>query len=310
MNPMRLRAMTAADRSEVADLIYCSLNAWYQLHGMGQIMQGGPQAAEVFYDVYNAIDPGCCVVAENTDTSRLMGSCFYHPREHHVALGIMNVHPNYFGMGVGRALLQHIIDFTDNNGYKALRLTQSALNLDSFSLYNRAGFVPRHAYQDMLLTVPERGLQHAVPGAEHLRDATLNDVPKMAALEMAVSGISREEDYRYCIQNDLGFWHTSVYENERGELDGFLISSGHSTTNMLGPGVMLGDDQAAALIQRELNQHRGRTPVFLIPVEREKLVRRMYDWGARNCELHFCQVRGEFKPYQGINMPTFILETA
>jgi len=93
-------------------------------------------------------------------------------------------------------------------------------------------------------------------------------------------------------------------------LDGFLISSGHSTTNMLGPGVMRSDDQAAALIQRELNQHRGRTPVFLIPVEREKLVRRMYDWGARNCELHFCQVRGEFKPYQGINMPTFILETA
>jgi hypothetical protein len=227
-----------------------------------------------------------------------------------VALGIMNVHPNYFGMGVGRALLQFIIDFTDNNGYKALRLTQSALNLDSFSLYNRAGFVPRHAYQDMLLTVPERGLQHAVPGAEHLRDATLDDVPKMAALEMAVSGVSREQDYRYCIQNELGFWHTSVYENEQGELDGFLISSGHSTTNMLGPGVMRGDDQAAALIQRELNQHRGRTPVFLIPVEREKLVRRMYDWGARNCELHFCQVRGEFKPYQGINMPTFILETA
>jgi hypothetical protein len=36
----------------------------------------------------------------------------------------------------------------------------------------------------------------------------------------------------------------------------------------------------------------------------------MYDWGARNCELHFCQVRGEFKPFQGISMPTFLPETA
>lgn len=135
------------------------------------------------------MEPGCNVVAENTRTGRLMGSCFYHPRPHHVALGIMNVHPNHFEQGVGRALLQHICDYTDHNGYKSLRLTQSALNLDSFSLYNRAGFVPRCAYQDMDLKVPAEGLQQSTPGIEHVRDATLEDVPGMAALEMDVSGV-------------------------------------------------------------------------------------------------------------------------
>jgi hypothetical protein len=35
----------------------------------------------------------------------------------------------------------------------------------------------------------------------------------------------------------------------------------------------------------------------------------MYDWGARNCELHIYQVRGQFKPFQGISMPTFLPET-
>src|SRR4029450_1138689 len=117
-----------------------------------------------FYEVYSALEPGCAVVAENTRTGRLMGSCFYHPRKHHVSLGIMNVHPNYFGGGVARALLQHIIDYTERRGCKALRLTSSALNLDSFSLYNRAGFVPRYAYQDMFLKVPERGLQRSLAG--------------------------------------------------------------------------------------------------------------------------------------------------
>ena len=310
METMCLRAMNADDRAEVAELIYASINAWYRLHGMAEIFRGGPQVTEVFHDVYTALEPGCNVVAENTRSGRLMGSCFYHPRPNHVALGIMNVHPNYFGQGVGRALLQHICDFTDNNGYKSLRLTQSALNLDSFSLYNRAGFVPRHAYQDMVLAVPAEGWKRSTPGAERVRDATPADVPAMASLEMAVSGVSREQDYRYSIENALGFWHTSIYEGDGGGVEGFMISSAHSAMNMLGPAVARTEDQAAALIARELDLHRGRSPVFLIPVECEKLVRQMYDWGARNCELHFCQVRGKFQPFKGINMPSFLLETA
>jgi GNAT superfamily N-acetyltransferase len=306
---MNLRPMTAGDRFEVAELIYASINVWYQQHGLPAIFRGGPRITEVFYDAYNALEPGCAVVAENPATGRLMGSCFYHPRKHHVSLGIMNVHPNYFGRGVGHALLHSIIDYTDRHGYTALRLTQSALNLDSFSLYNRAGFVPRHAFQDLCLAVPPQGLKQSVPGAERVRPATPADVAAMAELEMGVSGISREEDYRYCIANELGFWHVAVYENPRGGIDGFMISSAHPALNMLGPCVARSEEEAAALIRCELDQHRGRSPVFLIPMDRPRLVRQLYDWGARNCELHFCQVRGQFQPFQGISMPTFLPET-
>jgi GNAT superfamily N-acetyltransferase len=310
MSTIRVRTMQAEDRHEVADLIYASVNTWYRLRGMPQIFHGGPKVAEVFYDVYNAIEPGCGIVAEHVETRRLMGSCFFHPREHHVALGIMNVHPNYFGQRVGRALLRHIIDYTDQKGYKSLRLTQSALNLDSFSLYNRAGFVPRHAYQDMWLSIPKEGFHHEVPGTKHVRDATLEDVPAIMALEMELSGVTREQDYRHCIQNEAGYWHTSVFENASGRIDAFLTSSLHPALNMLGPGVSRTDEQAIALIRRELDVSRGRSPVLLVPVEQTRIVRQLYDWGAKNCEIHFCQVRGEFQPFRGINFPTFILETA
>jgi len=158
--------------------------------------------------------------------------------------------------------------------------------------------------------VPAGGMKGRVPGAKLVRDATLADVPAMAALEMELSGVSRVEDYRFCIRNKLGFFHASVLQNARGGIDGFLISSGHAALNMLGPGVCRTDENAIALIQRELDQYRGRTPVFLVPVEREKIVHQMYAWGARNCELHFCQVRGEFQPFKGVNLPTFVLETA
>lgn len=309
MMSIQLRTATPKDRAEIAELIYASTNAWYQLRGMTQIFAGGPETTEVFSEVYDVLEPGCCVVAENSRTGRLMGSCFYHPRPQHVSLGIMNVHPNYFGRGVARALLDYIIDYTDRHGYKALRLTQSALNLDSFSLYNSAGFVPRCAYQDMMLQVPEAGLNASLPGLEHVREATPGDVSALVELELSVSGISRETDYRFCIKNGQGFWHVSVYEISAGKIEGFLISSGHPAFNMLGPGVARTEAQAAALIYKELDQYRGRSPVTLVPMEKTALVRQMYEWGARNVELHFCQVRGEFQAFAGVNLPTFFPET-
>jgi len=309
MAEITLRTMNPEDQFEVAELIYSSVNVWYQTHGGPVIFQGGPSVAEVFYDVYEALTPGANVVAENPATGRLMGSCFYHPREHHVSLGIMNVHPNYFGCGVGRTLLQHIIDYTDQHDYKALRLTQSALNVDSFSLYNKAGFVPRYSYQDMYLNVPAGGGNWHAAGEDRVREATPEDIPAMAALEMAVSHITREPDYRYCIENRLGFWHVSVIESASGNLEGFMISSGHPAMNVLGPCVAASEQAAEALIVRELDQHRGRAPVFLIPMEKTQLVCAMYTMGARNCEMHFCQVRGDFTPFDGVNMPSFLPET-
>ncbi len=310
MDSLHLRQMTADDQSEVSELIYASINAWYGLRGMGQPFQGSPQVTAVFYQVYSGIGTSRCVVAENRRTSRLMGSCFYHPRQSHVGLGIMTVHPNYFGHGAGREMLKYICDFTDREGYRALRLTQSALNLDSFSLYNRSGFVPYQAYQDMMLQVPEGGLPQPPPGLEQVREARLEDVPAMAALELQVSGVTREEDYRFCIENSLGFWHVSVYESSPGNIEGFLASSAHPAFNMLGPGVMQTEAAAAPLIFSELDLHRGKSPILILPVDQSQLVQMMYSWGARNCELHFCQVRGEYQPYKGINMPTFLLETA
>jgi GNAT superfamily N-acetyltransferase len=309
MQSMKLRPITAADRFEVAELIYASINVWYQRNGRPPIFMGGPRVTEVFYDVYNALEPGCAFVVENSDTGRLMGSCFYHPRKHHVSLGIMNVHPNYFGFGVGGVLLQAIVDWTEQHGYRSLRLTSSALNLDSFSLYNRAGFVPRCVFQDMYLPVPPQGMSASVAGANRVRPARLTDVPALTALEMEVSGITREEDYRHLIANDAGFWRALVYETPRGDIDGFLFASTHPALVMLGPCIARSEAEASALILRGLDEQRGRTPVFLIPVDRPALVRQMYDWGARNCELHLCQVRGEFQPFRGISMPTFLPET-
>ena len=296
MSDFELREMREEDRQEVAELIYLSTNQWYLTHGHPAAFSGEPAVADVFFSVYGKMEGSAGVVAVDGWSGRLIGSCFYHVRPTHVSLGIMNAHPNHFGCGVARQLLQFIIDLADREG-KPVRLVSSAL-------YTRAGFTPRCAYQDVLVEVPEEGMGVEVEVPKRVRVATMEDVEGMAVVEMEISGIRRDGDYRYFIENKDGFWHVSVCEGEDG-LEGFLISS----QGMLGPGVARTEGQAAALLLAELEQHRGKGMVFLVPVECGELVRQVYAWGGKNCELHFAQVRGAFQPFRGVSMPTFMPET-
>ena len=133
--------------------------------------------------------------------------------------------------------------------------------------------------------------------------------PAMAALELKLAHISREKDFRYFLENRQGIWHASLIETGDGVLEGFLISVAHPASRMLGPGLAKSEAGALALIIAELNHHRGQTPVFLVPVESARLVQSLYHLGAKNCEIHFAQVRGEYDPPNGIVMPTFMPET-
>jgi len=305
--------MITSEWNQVAELIHDSTNAWYAGRGLPAIFNDGPGSTLLFCEVYESLDPGCCFVAEDCRTGRLAGSCFYHPRSTHVSLGIMNVHPDCFGKGIARLLLQNVIDFSDERGLPT-RLVSSAMNLDSYSLYNRAGFVPQAVFQDLLIAVPEAGLPGEPPPlADRVREATADDIPAMVALERELVGLEREKDFRFFIENRDGVWHSSVIESPEQGLTGFLSSIRHPASNMVGPGVMRTESEAIALIHAELKSHRGNQAVVLTPAAAIGVVHSLYDWGARNCELHLSQVRGErgnAKPrMEGIVIPTFMPET-
>lgn len=306
MSDLQLRPMAPSDWSTVAALIHGGTNAWYQDHGMAQIFGGDPSDVELFCRVYEDLDPGCCVLAEAD--GQILGSCFYHPRPSHVALGIMNVDPGAFGRGVAGRLLGYVIEQAQQLGLP-VRLVSSALNLDSYSLYNRAGFVPYGIYQDMTLRVPETGFADRPEGFDRVRDGRPEDAAAMAGLERELSGIDREKDFRYFLDNREGIWRVSVLEADAGNLSGFLVSVRHTASHMLGPGAMRDPLSAIALLARELDQHRGGSPVWLVPADQQQLVSKCYAWGARNCELHFAQVLGEVRRPSGVAMPTFMPET-
>lgn len=302
---LQLRAMEPTDWAEVGELIHFSTNHWYQTQNRAPVFSGDPAECELFCRVYESLDPGCCLIMENTRTGRIVGSCFYHPRSTHFSVGIVNVHPAYFGKGVGRRLITAVLEKADA-AEKPVRLVSSVMNLDSFSLYTRAGFVPRQVFQDMVLFVPTDGLPEETQNGL-VRPATPDDIPAMAALEQEISGITRENDYRYFLENAEGIWKTLVLPGDTdsdGTLDGFLVSG-----TMIGPGVARTELAAENLLRAMLNLHRGQTPLFLAPAECSALVAALYQMGAKNTELHVAQVRGEWQPPRGVVFPSFMPET-
>ncbi|MBX3740497.1 MAG: hypothetical protein KF712_05870 [Akkermansiaceae bacterium] len=306
--PFHIRPLRPDEWDEVARLIHHSTNSWYRKNLNREIFGPDPLACRVFPEIYEALDPGCCLVAEDA-TGKLVGSCFYHPRETHWALGIMNATPE--SRGAANALLKEIIRLADNAGLP-LRLVSSACNLDSFSLYSKAGFVPVRIYQDMILSVPEIGLDPATEPTRvrRVRPATMDDLPAIVALEEEISGIRREKDHRFFLENRHGVWTTLVIERPEG-LDGFLTSIAHPGSRMLGPGVSRDTETALALLWSQLDRaHRGSTPVWLAPADATELVHACYRWGAKNCELHLAQTRGGSQRHSGIIFPTFMPETA
>lgn len=300
--------MQPEEADQVAELIYESTNHWYETSGYSASFKGGWQVCRLFTDVYEDLDPGCCLIAVSGQDT-IIGSCFYHPRKTHISLGIMNTHPAIGRRGVAKALLTEVIQIARKLDVP-LRLVSSAFNLDSYSLYTRQGLVPFSLYQDLMLPVPKAGIPVSRVEGITVRDARLGDLENIDALEYSIWRTSRQKDWRYFIENSRKIWHVSVAENQDGEIVGSLASVSHPCSNMLGPGIAKSADLTTCLIQAELNQHKGKSPVFLVPAHNKQLVSSMYDLGARNCELHVGQILGNVPPISGVVMPTFMPETA
>ncbi len=299
--------MRPEEADQVAELIFQSTNYWYEASGHSRIFQGNWQDCRLFADVYEDLDPGCCLVqVSGKDT--IIGSCFYHPRETHLSLGIMNTHPAFGRKGVAKALLQTIIEIADLRSLP-LRLVSSAFNLDSFSLYTRQGLAPFALYQDMAVAVPQGGFNVNPPPGIRIRPAKIEDVRAIDQLEQKVWQTSRKKDWQYFIENTRNIWCLSVAEDGEGSIVGALNSVDHPGSNCLGPGLAMDASVMASLIRAQLNKHRTISPVFVLPSNQRDLVKAMYDLGARNRELHVGQCLGNPPQISGIVMPTFIPET-
>ncbi len=303
---MRIRPLQLQEWDHLAEFIHRSTNAWYDRNLGRSIFPEPPAICRIFPETYEALDPGCCLIAEDEDSGVWMGSCFFHPRPTHVSVGIINTAPQCASRGVAKALIQAVLD---RAGPLPVRLVSSALNLDSYSLYSRLGFTPRELFQDMLWQVPLEGPDNPPPGTDRIRPAQPGDLEAICTLDHELTGIRREKDFHHLLLNPGGVWRLLVSPDGAGRIEGFLASVDHPGSCMLGPGCSLNTACALALIWRQWQFFPGKSPVFLVPASQSALISQLYRRGARNCELHLLQVLGDSTPLKGIVMPSFLPET-
>ncbi len=201
---------------------------------------------------------------------------------------------------------EEIIKYTKDNNYSSLRLIGSALNLESFSLYNRLGFVPRNVYHTMLVNVTEG---YHFPVTSSIRGGDIDDIDAIAKLEISVSGLSRKNDYKFGIEDSRKIFELNVHIDLNGQIDGYLLSSKHPASCLIGPGVAKTEEIMCSLIKGGLSRFKGGSVMILLPMQNHNLVKELYSLGARNVETHLYQVWGEFTEFKGIVLPSFFPES-
>ncbi|HZQ44430.1 MAG TPA: GNAT family N-acetyltransferase [Acidobacteriaceae bacterium] len=128
-----------------------------------------------------------CVVAE--DHGRVLGSNCLDERAIIHGIGPITVDPATQNRGVGRLLMQSVLDRSTAQHAAGVRLVQAAFHSRSLSLYTTLGFDVR----EPLACMQGRASTREIAGCT-VRPATTGDLPACNALSVAIHGFDRSAD--------------------------------------------------------------------------------------------------------------------
>ena len=118
---------------------------------------------------------------------RIVGSNFLLHADEVAGVGPITVDPAVQSKGIGRALMQWVIDEARRREIRQTRLFQEALNTTSLSLYTSLGF----DWRDSAALMQARPAAAADPDT---RPITADDLPAVAELSRQAYGFSRAGD--------------------------------------------------------------------------------------------------------------------
>ena len=154
------------------------------------------------------------VVAERD--GKIIGSNFLDERGTVVGIGPITVEPAVQNQGVGRRLMQAVIDRAASRGVPSVRLCQATFHRRSLCLYTTLGFRTR----ELLSCMNGPPLKRNLPGY-HVRAATLPDLAACNAVCFDVHGFERGGELKEAIQRD-----TATVVERDGQITGYATEVG------------------------------------------------------------------------------------
>jgi GNAT superfamily N-acetyltransferase len=201
------------------------------------------------------------IVAELS--GRIAGSNFMDERSTIAGIGPISVDPEVQNSGVGRAMMQHMLDRVATNRLPGVRLVQTAYHNRSLSLYAKLGFEIREPLS-VMIGAP---IKESVPGYK-VRAAIDADLDACNRLCVAVHGHNRAGELRDALQGG-----TATVVEHLGRITGYATAIGYA-----GHAVGESNEELKALISAA-PEFLGCGP--LIPSRNGELLRWCYSKGVR-----------------------------
>ncbi len=184
MSEIRIRPAVPADHEECGRILYAAFADIADRHGFPCDFASEDMAKGIL----GAMVEGAFGVVAERDR-RILGSNFLHEGDPVAAVGPISVDPELQQSGVGRLLMQAVIERGQQS--QAVRLVQDAFNRTSMALYASLGFEVREPL--VLIGGTPRG--PVEPDIE-VRPLGEEDVETCATLCQKVHGITRTHELR------------------------------------------------------------------------------------------------------------------
>lgn len=246
-----IRSATTEDAAACGQICYDAFTAINKAHGFPPDFPEAGVAIGLLSAMFS--DPHFyCVVAESD--GQIIGSNVLDERSIIRGVGPITIHPGAQNLGVGRKLMQAVMDRAGEQGAHGVRLVQAAFHTRSFSLYTSFGFDVR----EPLSCLQGRTRERAIPGCQ-VRPATPQDEDACNQLSRRVHGFDRAVELAQAIAEG-----TARVVERAGRVTGYtthLAYFGHSTseTNLdmqaliasvesfAGPGILVPSRNSALL---------------------------------------------------------------
>jgi predicted N-acetyltransferase YhbS len=214
-----IRLARPEDAPICGEVCYRAFNTINQSHGFPADLPGPEAGISLLSMMFS--HPGFhCVVAEAG--GRIVGSNCLDERSTIAGVGPITIDPEAQNRGVGRRLMQAVLDRSNQRGTAGVRLVQAAFHNRSLSLYASLGFDIR----EPLSCMQGRTLQRSVPGCL-VRAAQTKDLDACNALSRQVHGFDRARDLAEAVQQG-----TALVVERGNRITGYASSLaffGHAT---------------------------------------------------------------------------------
>ena len=214
-----LRRSRPEDVTACGKICFEAFSAINEAHGFPSDFPSVEHAEKALSGMFS--NPGFyVVVAESGD--RIVGSNALDERAIIAGVGPITIDPAVQNSGVGRMLMEAVMDRAKERGAAGVRLVQAAFHNRSLSLYTKLGFDAREPLSCMQGRTRVRNIS-----ACSVRNAQIADIAACNALARRVHGFDRGGDLAQTVEQGRGL----VVERD-GRITGYataLAFFGHAT---------------------------------------------------------------------------------